>query len=326
MQCAGQAIGGALSQATSRALDQGLDQATNQKTNGWFQLQRGALSIAVDPHSAQLMSLKKDDVEYLWQGDPRWWPRRAPILFPIVGNLKDNRAQSAQGEISLGRHGLARNFDFKLRDQDDGLLCFTLDSSEDTRKDFPFDFHLEVSYRLDGDVLLQSFEVLNSGDVTLPYVVGAHPAFNVPVDSDCSEDFSDYQLHFAERWSCTSPRLNTKTGLLDFDAPLSVMSDSDVLPLSHRLFDVDTLVLHDVPKRQISLLGPGGRGVRVDFDDFEYLGLWSAAGDAPFVAIEPWTGCASALDEDGMFEHKRGMTMLEPGERKMHSLAIRLLG
>ncbi len=282
----------------------------------------GRISAAVDSAGAQLMSLKLDGNEYLWQRDERWWPRCAPVLFPIVGNIRDDRATSAQGEIKFGRHGLARTYEHTLIDQGEDFLTYELLSSDDSRAKFPYDFCLRMTYRIVDDGLAQEFYVENTGDVTLPFVVGGHPAFNVPAPGD-DADFSAYCLKFAKPWSYASPTISTETGLLDWGTRFTLLEDSDTLPLTHELFDVDTLTFEDVPERTVTLVGPAGHGMRVDFDGFDYLGVWSAAGGAPFVALEPWCGTATRTDEDDVFEHKQGMMFLEPGQSIVKTFVMR---
>ncbi len=284
-----------------------------------------ALQASVDTAGAQLMSLKKDGKEYLWQRDPKWWPRCAPVLFPIVGNIRNDEADSAQGKIRFGRHGLARNYEFEVTKKTDDLVTLSLSSTEDTRSKFPYDFRLDMTYAATDDALEQRFTVTNTGDVTLPFVVGGHPAFNVPAPGCEDEDFGDYALRFAEPWTYASPTINTTTGLIDYQTRFSLLEDSDTLPVSHRLFDVDTLIFEDVPQRTVSLVGPSGHGMQVDFEGFDYLGVWSAANDAPFIALEPWRGTATGTDEDDTFEHKRGMDFLEPGETAEYAFYMRPL-
>ena len=283
------------------------------------------LEATVDTDGAQLMSLKLDGKEYLWQRDPQWWPRCAPVLFPIVGNIRDDRADSAQGEIRFGRHGLARNYTFEVTEELESSLTLTLTSNDDTRAQFPYDFKLDMTYALADGALEQRFTVTNTGDVTLPFVVGGHPAFNVPAPGTEGEDFGDYVLKFAEPWTYTSPTISTKTGLIDYQTRFTLLEDSDTLELSHRLFDVDTLIFEDVPGRTVSMVGPSGHGMRVDFEGFDYLGVWSAANDAPFVALEPWRGTATGTDEDDVFEHKRGMDLLEPEATAEYAFFMRPL-
>lgn len=281
----------------------------------------GSIEASIDSAGAQLMSLKKDGAEYLWQRDAAFWPRCAPVLFPIVGNLRNNCAQSAQGEVRFGRHGLARNYEHTVVEATEDAVTYELVSSDDTREKFPFDFKLNMTYRVVGDALEQEFMVTNTGDVTLPFAVGGHPAFNVPAPGCEDEDFADYKLVFARPWTYASPTISTETGLLDYSNRFTLVDDSAELPLNHRLFDVDTLTFEDVPERTVSLVGPSGHGMRVDFAGFDFLGVWSAP-DAPFVALEPWRGTATRTDEDDVFEHKQGMDFLEPGETAVYSFRM----
>ena len=282
----------------------------------------GRMTAAVDSAGAQLMSLTLDGGEYLWQRDGRWWPRCAPVLFPIVGNIRDDRATSAQGPVAFGRHGLAREYEHTLIAKGDDSVTYELVSSDDTRAKFPYDFCLRMTYRIVEDALEQEFYVENTGDVTLPFVVGGHPAFNVPAPGD-DADFSEYQLKFARPWTYASPTISTETGLLDYGNKFTLVDDSDTLPLTHELFDVDTLTFEDVPDRTVTLVGPAGHGMRVDFEGFDWLGVWSAAGGAPFVALEPWCGTATRTDEDDVFEHKQGMMSLAPGESCTKTFVMR---
>jgi len=283
----------------------------------------GAVEASIDALGAQLMSLRLDGGEYLWQGDARWWSRRSPVLFPIVGSLRDDRATSAAGEVRLGRHGLARNFEHAVVSSSETSVTYELVSSDETRADFPFDFRLNMAYTVEGGCVEQSFSVTNTGDTDLPFVVGGHPAFNVPAPGGEGEDFSDYTLVFERPWTYASPTIDVETGILDFSNRFTLLDDTDTLRLDHRLFDVDTLVFEDVPARTVRLVGPQGHGVVVSFAGFDYLGVWSAAGDAPFVAVEPWTGCATATDESDVFEEKRGMACLAPGETATHAFTMR---
>lgn len=287
-------------------------------------ISNGRISAAVDSVGAQLMSLCLNGEEYLWQRDEAFWPRCAPVLFPIVGSLREDRASSAQGEVYLGRHGLARIYEHELIESSETSLVYQLESSEETRAAFPFDFRLNMAYAIKGEALEQRFIVTNTGKVTLPFVVGGHPAFNVPAPGEEGASFSDYRLVFSRPWSYASPTIDTSTGLLDFNARFTLLENSDTLPLTHSLFDVDTLTFEDVPGRTLSLMGPAGHGMRVDFEGFDYLGVWSAP-NAPFVALEPWRGCATALDEDDTFENKRGMDFLEPGESAEYAFSMQPL-
>ena len=271
------------------------------------------VQASVDATGAQLMSLRTDAGEYLWQGDERFWPRRAPVLFPIVGCLRDNHAMSAQGEVSLQRHGIARLYDHAVVAQTPSSVTYELVSTDETRAAYPFDFRLNMTYAVEAGALSQTFSVTNTGDVPLPFTLGGHPAFNVPAPGCASESFGDYELVFPEAWTARVPKID-EAGMHDFSQMTELFEGADRLRLSHELFErLLTLVFLEVPGRSVRLVGPSGHGVEVGFDGFDFLGVWTASAEAPFVAIEPWIGCATAYDESDVFEEKRGTVTLEPG-------------
>ena len=276
----------------------------------------GDLTATVDSMGAQLMSLTCAGAEYLWQGDPKFWPRRAPVLFPIVGCLKNDEAMSAAGPVHLKRHGLARTNEHSIVERSESSVTFQLDSDEATRELYPFDFRLNMTYSTDGTSLAQRFAVTNTGDVDLPFTLGGHPAFNVPMPGAEGERFDDYALIFAERWSPEVPVIDER-GLHDFGRMTRLMDNDRELPLSHELIERHaTLVFHDVPKNRVTLVGTrSNHGVELEFDGFDYLGVWTASPEAPFLAVEPWHGCATAYDESDRFEDKRSTITLAPGER-----------
>ena len=333
-------------------------------------LRHGRLSATVDPMGAQLLSLQLDGREYLWQGDPRFWARRAPVLFPIVGSLRDGRAESAQGPCVMGRHGIARNYEHAVVDRaaDGSSVTFELRDSAEMRAAYPYSFKLNMTYAITGEATLsQTFRVTNTGDATLPFCVGGHPAFNVPVGASpqgacavegepcgeanaaasetcatageahgssgaacvplsaaAAETFDDYVLKFARPWSCTLPVIG-EDGLMSWDNAFECPQGSDTVALTHASFAHDALMFTDVPDSVLTLLGTKtGHGVRVEFPGFPYIGVWSAANDAPFVALEPWSGHTTAHDEDNVFERKAGMTLLAPGETNERTFHLTL--
>ena len=287
-------------------------------------LASGAISASVDTQGAQLTSLALNGAEYLWQGDPRWWNRQAPVLFPIVGSIRDDKATSAEGTVSLGRHGLARDYVYEVVESSDTAVSLELADSPKTREVFPFAFRLRMTYALTGPATLtQTFQVTNTGDVALPFSVGGHPAFNVPVPGAEDEVWEDYELEFAEPWTYESPTV-CDGGLWTYGVMNPIVADADRMPLTRDAFRYDTIMLEGTPGDTVTMRGTkSGRGVRVDFADFPYLGIWAGDG-APFVALEPWTGHSTLDTEDDIFEHKRGTIVLEPGEVDTRSFDITL--
>ena len=288
-----------------------------------------SLTASIDTMGAQLMSLRKGESEYLWQGDSNWWPRRAPILFPIVGVLKNGNAESAEGTVTLARHGLARLNQFEVVEQSVSSVTLQLKSTEETRKSYPYDFELKLIFSVAGDTLTQTYEVTNPANVVLPFTLGAHPAFNIPIPDVEASSLDQYHLSFTRSWTSYGPSI-TDDGLCDYTTPQKLIVDSDTLPLSWELIDCEkTITLEDVPDRRITLAANAEassetHGIQIDFEGFDYLGIWSAAPGCPFVALEPWCGIADTVDCDGIFEHKPGIISLEPGQSIAKTLNIRV--
>ena len=288
-----------------------------------------SLTASIDTMGAQLMSLRKGESEYLWQGDSNWWPRRAPILFPIVGVLKNGNAESAEGTVTLARHGLARLNQFEVVEQSVFSVTLQLKSTEETRKSYPYDFELKLIFSVDGDTLTQTYEVTNPANVVLPFTLGAHPAFNIPIPDVEASSLNHYHLLFTHSWTSYGPSI-TDEGLCDYTTPQRLIVDSDTLPLSWELIDREkTITLQNVPDRRITLAASTeapseAHGIQMDFEGFDYLGIWSATPGCPFVALEPWCGIADTVDCDGIFEHKPGIISLEPGQSIAKTLNIKV--
>lgn len=288
----------------------------------------GGLSAKVDAHGAQLSSLTLDGREYLWQADPRWWGKHAPILFPIVGSIRDDEASSAAGTCHLGRHGLARDYDHELVENTGSTVTYRLDSTDETLAKYPYPFRLEMTYALEGPATLaQTFSVTNTGTREMPFFLGGHPAFNVPVVP--GERFEDYELRFTRPWTESSPVI-ADGGLLDYESLTPLFEDADRLALAHGLFAKDAIVLTGVPDDTLEMVGPSGHGVRVDFAGFDHVGVWSAepakdGAECPFVAIEPWCGTATRTDEDDVLEHKQNLLVAHPGETITRTFRVTLL-
>ena len=210
-------------------------------------IKRGGLTAAIDSMGAQLTSLALNGNEYLWQGDPAFWGKHAPILFPIVGSLRNNTATSAAGTCEMARHGIARIVEHKLVEvsEDGSSVTYEITDTPESLKAFPFHFKLNMTYALTGDAMLtQTFAVTNTGDVDQPFSVGGHPAFNVPAPGAEDEAFEDYELAFTEVWTNEAPII-TPDGLMTFEGSYKAPDNSDVVPITQRSFDNDAIMVTD---------------------------------------------------------------------------------
>lgn len=280
------------------------------------------LAVTADTCGAELQSIESEEgIRYLWNGDPVYWSGRSPILFPIVGALRGDRAESQAGEIRLPKHGLARRAEWALESGEADAVTFRLASNEATREGYPYDFALRVRYALEGMTLSVCFTVQNTGAQAMPYCIGGHPAFRVPLLE--GENFDDYAVEFDLPETADCPQIEMKTGLVRDTARDRLLSGKRSFPLSHVLFRGDALVFDRLQSRGVRLFSNvSGHGVRMDFDGFDFFGVWSQVGNAPFVCLEPWTGTGTCVSEDDVFEHKQGMRLLMPGETASHAYTV----
>lgn len=273
---------------------------------------------------AMLNSLNKNNTEYLWQGDAKYWAGQAPVCFPITGVLPNGEMQAFGKRCTMKRHGVARINPFEVLEQHKNSVTFVQRSDENTRRDFPFDYELKIKYTINGDTVTNEYTVTNTGEDKLPFVIGGHPAFNCPLSN--GEKFEDYKVVFDKNITKPCLRPNHHTGLVNVYENFDEMHGGDTLSLVHELFEEkDALIFENCEAKSATLIGKSGKGVKIEFQDMNNLLIWSAVGNAPFVALEPWTGLASCNDEDGLFEHKRGMTVLEKDETASFKFKITMI-
>ena len=225
---------------------------------------------------------------------------------------------------TMKRHGVARINPFEVLEQHKNSVTFVQRSDENTKRDFPFDYELKIKYTINGDTVTNEYTVTNTGEDKLPFVIGGHPAFNCPLVK--GEKFEDYKVVFDKNITKPCLRPDHHTGLVNVFEKFDEMHGGDTLSLVHELFEEkDALIFENCEAKSATLIGKSGKGVKIEFQDMNNLLIWSAVGNAPFVALEPWTGLASCNDEDGLFEHKRGMTVLEKDETASFKFKITMI-
>jgi galactose mutarotase-like enzyme len=270
-------------------------------------------------HGAELCSLKDaHGLELLWQAGPEW-RRHAPLLFPIVGRLKNDELRHRGRSYPMTQHGFARDhrFEWTMREPDRCTLVLTDDAA--TRQRYPFAFRLAVAYALQQADLDVALEIANIGEEILPASIGAHPAFNWPLLPGSEKQA--YALDFSNEEPAPVRRL--KDGLLR-SAPEPTPVHGKTLTLSERLFDDDAVILDRLASTCLRYAADRGPSIEVFWEGFRELGVWSKPGGAPFLCIEPWHGTASPADFDGEFADKPGLMHIEPGERRILKYRIRV--
>ncbi|MBQ7202702.1 MAG: aldose 1-epimerase family protein [Eubacterium sp.] len=289
-----------------------------------FEIKSKTAKAVLGLNGAMLNSLKKDGIEYLWQGDPEYWANQAPVCFPIVGVLFDNKGVAFGKECNMKRHGVARISPFEVFERHANSITFIQRSSEETKKAFPFDYELKIKYTIVGDTVTNEYIVTNTGDGKLPFAIGGHPAFNCPLCE--GETFEDYKVVFDKTMTKRVLRPDHITGLIDTNVRFDALDNSDTLAMSHDLFEEkDSMIFDNIESKCATLIGKCGRGVKIEYQDMANLLIWSAVGEPDFIAIEPWTGISTCLDETEVIENKRGMTILEPDETAEFKFKITMI-
>jgi galactose mutarotase-like enzyme len=282
------------------------------------------LTVTINAKGAELESIyhKGHQLEYMWGGDPNVWGKHSPLLFPIVGTLRQNTWNYKGKTWTLPRHGFAREMEFGVEQQTKDGITLLLKSNDATRAKYPFDFELRVIYQLAPNGLATTYSVKNTSAGEMYFSIGGHPAFRVPLAERTT--YTDYYLEFeqketANRWPIS------KEGLIE-TAPQPVLDNTNILPITRDLFSTDALVFKNLASTTVSLKSRRTRhGLDFDFTDFPYLGIWAAKNEkADFVCIEPWCGISDSVDSDQQMEDKEGIQQLAPGETFERIWAVKL--
>ena len=283
------------------------------------QIASAGLTAEIALRGAELVRLQDEaGRDLLWDGDPAVWTGRSPILFPIVGRLKDDRLTVDGVAYPMRQHGLARTSTFDLVEADHKSCRLRLSADASTKQSFPYAFRLDLTYRVTEATLAIEAAVHNIGQTAMPVSFGFHPAFRWPLPYGAAA--LDHAIVFAED---EPGPLATLVGGLVSDRQRPSPVHGRRLALEPHLFDEDALIFTAPASRSVRYGPPGGRTLRVEFAGMPQLGLWSKPG-APFVCIEPWHGYASPASFDGDITEKPGMTSLAPDETRGFSMQVSL--
>lgn len=286
-------------------------------------IQNEKLSVTVSDEGGELLSVKAaDGTEFMWQGDPVYWKKRAPHLFPVVGCLTQGKCTLEGEPCAMDTHGFFRWTRMELLRQKGDRLTLAMDPDEETGPQYPRNWHIELDYTLRGETLEISFIVENRDQKSMHFAYGGHPGFRVPLDEGLC--FEDYKLGFGTEEHLQCVGFSQACYVQGPDQVLKL--ENGVLPLRHELFDRDAVVLRCGPHSCRLYSEKGKHGVKVNAEEFSYIGLWhTPKTDAPFVCIEPWTslparqGVVEELAQAGDYIH------LLPGMSKRFQWQIEYL-
>lgn len=281
------------------------------------------LQISVKPIGAELCSIKslKSNKEFLWDANPNVWGSHSPILFPIIGRLKNGKYLYKNKEYSLPLHGFVRgNSEIKLKEKTDTSLSFSLTSSEKTLEIYPFEFEFITKYSLQENKLTIRFEVINLGDDRMLFSVGGHPGFKCPINK--GDKYEDYYLEFEKPETASTHEVD-KNGLID-KGRFPILENSKIINLTRNTFDNEALIFKSLKSTTISLKSRAAKEkVVFNFKEFPYLGIW-AMPKSDFVCFEPWHGMPDFSDTDGNFETKKELIKLAPNNTFSVSYSIEI--
>lgn len=288
-----------------------------------YTLANDQLLININAKGAELTRLfhQQNGLDYLWDAKPEVWGKHSPVLFPIVGALKDNTYTYAGRSYQLPRHGFARERVFEVSRQEDDRISFVLRNNRETEAVFPFAFVFTITYELQRDQLSVTYQVDNPATETpLYFSVGGHPAFRLPLEPGLA--YEDYTLRFnkaetAGRWPIT------REGLID-TTPQPLLEKSNELQLNKALFAKDALVLKHLQSDTITLSSDrSAHGLEFRFPGFPFLGLWATTG-ADFLCIEPWCGIADSTGHNQELTEKEGILHLPAGASFAATWSVRV--
>lgn len=262
------------------------------------ELKNNFIKITVAEKGAELQGFYEaaKEKEWLWQGDAKYWGKRAPVLFPFIGALKNNSYIYNGTAYPMSKHGFARDMAFQLESQTGDQLAFLLASSPETLKSYPFEFEFRITYKLQDRTLHVIHEVLNKGEEEMIFSLGGHPAFNCPMAS------AAWHLEFEQPEQLESYLINLDNGLIKNEKK-SLPTKGKLLDLAPDLFQADALVFENLKSRYVDLVGPSSEErLRFTMEGFPLLAFWTPM--APFLCIEPWYGMADMETAEGHLEEK----------------------
>ena len=275
------------------------------------ELRNEQLSVVVSEKGAELQSIKDaSGKEYLWQADPNFWPRHSPILFPIVCSVNNDTYFVDGKEYHLPRHGFARDTEFKLIAQNDRKVTFALESSEETKKVYPYDFTLSISYVLEGNKIGVIWHVHNTDAQEIHFQIGGHPAFNIPGMKAGDTQSGRIRLDNEDALDGLKSYIDGSHEMIE----IPVEAEQGIIEFTDNTWRNDSVKIHKSQVHRAELLGPDGEPeVTVDFRT-PVIAFWSPFGkQAPFVCIEPWYGLGDPRGFNGEFKDKPLMNHLQPG-------------
>lgn len=280
-------------------------------------LDNAHLTVHINSMGAELFSIKdKENKEYMWEGNPEFWGKHSPILFPIVGALKNDTYQYNGKDYQLSRHGFAREMEFNLIEKSATKAVFAITANAATLSKYPFEFELQIIYTLIEKNVQIEYKVFNQNTFDMPFSIGAHPAFALP------KHFEEYTLQFSQKEQLHYNILENNL-IADTTKELPLDTNNSVA-LRYSLFENDALIFKNLKSKTLTILEGKQERLRVHYEDFPSLGIWTMP-NAPFLCIEPWLGYADTVDCTGSIFEKEGILTLQPKQQFQSKFTIEIV-
>ena len=285
-----------------------------------YSISNHSLQLVMSNIGAELQSIQKNGREYLWNGDPQYWPERSPILFPYVGRFTEGKYRLGGREYEMEIHGFAKKYPYRVAEQKQNSITFELRDHTETYQMYPYHFILQVTYRLQDNTIAITYRVFNASPDTMYFGIGGHPGFRVPLEEGLT--FSDYYLEFSGT-SCPERIGHTPACFLSGINQPFPLEDNRILRLHHKMFDEDAIVFRNMADEVTLKSEKGMRQVTVSYPNMPYLGLWHAPKtEAPYLCIEPWTSLPSRQNIVEEFRYKSDLIRLAPEKQYINTWNI----
>ncbi len=285
-----------------------------------YTIDNGILEAVIESKGAELKKLRliENNEEFMWSGDPEYWGKTSPVLFPFVGGVKDDTYTYRGVEYRGSKHGFARDMEFEVAESSADRIVFKLSSSQKTLEIYPFEFDFYITYSFEGDELIIGYRVVNKTSGEMYFSLGGHPAFATPTDEGV--EFSDYYLEFEKE---EEAKTYTLEGMYIADKRMDYL-EGRRMNLRRDTFIEDAIMFEKLASKRVSLKNKKNkRSVTMDYTGFPFIAFWNVPG-ADYVCIEPWCGIADFVNSSGKIEEKYGIERLTEGEEFSRVLRIQV--
>lgn len=286
-----------------------------------YSIKNENLELVVSSHGAEMQSLiSKEGISYARDID-QYWNRHAPLLFPIVGKLRDLKTYIGGKEYHMNQHGFLRDQDFEVYEQKEDEITFIHRYNGKTLEMYPFKYCVYVTYKITNKTVDTIFKVVNDDTKEMLFNYGGHPGFRCPLYDN--EKFEDYRIVFEQEENFDAPTVVLENGTLNYDNTIPYRNIKE-LNLDYKYFEIDAICIPDIKSKSVKLVNKNNKGIKFDFNDFPMLAIWTKP-NAPFVCLEPWIGHADMYNSDYDFTKKRYLIHLDSHHTFQATYSITML-